>query len=135
MRVAIACLGLLAGCAAEAQDDVQAVCSPRKGSYVITMIEKSGSCGPLGDQIVQVDTTKPAAPNPNCTGSWTPSADSCKTTGSTTCTNPMSGVKITERGSCTWSKDGSGGTCEVQIIFTGGGLDCSSLYEERFRRQ
>jgi hypothetical protein len=134
MRYVVAyVIGLVGlGCAAEAQD-VQAACAPRKGSYVVQMIEKSGTCGPLNDQIVQIDGTE--KPPPNCTSTWANTADNCKSSGSETCTT-STGARITEKGTCTFEKDGSAGTCEVQIVIVlASGDSCSGIYEERIRRQ
>lgn len=123
---------LLIGCSASAEDD-DAPCTNRIGSYVVTYRAKSGDCGDLGDGVVQISNHTPTAPG--CTGgAWTASEQNCKTTGSTTCAT-SEGVRITHRGACRWAENGASGSCEVQVLFAGGGLDCSGLYDVAYRRQ
>jgi hypothetical protein len=122
---------VIAGCSAE---DPSGPCSNRVGSYVISYTAKSGDCGDLGEGIVQISNNTPSTA-PNCTGgAWAATEENCKTTGSTTCTT-ADGVRITQKGACHWVEDASSGSCEVQVIFVGGGLDCSGLYDVRYRRQ
>lgn len=123
---AVACL---VGCAAESEPES---CPALRGSYLIHMVEKSGTCGELNDQIVLL----PVAPNPSCvTERSARSVSGCTTEGSITCTTP-NGTRITERGTCRYTSDGLGGVCEVQIVFRfADGSSCSGIYEEQIRKQ
>jgi hypothetical protein len=130
--IIVMCVSIL-GCAASSEDDPG--CHPRVGSYVQSYAETSGSCGPLSDDIVQISANP--EPNPICEGEvWSATELNCKTTGFTTCTLD-DGRKITNRGTCRWNGDGSGGTCETQMMFIypDGSVACSSLYVTTFRRQ
>jgi hypothetical protein len=112
-------------------------CAERKGNYQAHFVEQSGTCGPLADQVLAVESQQSAQMLPaGCTGTVTPSTDNCSVQLNTTCPGAP-GFHVIQSGQSTWSADASSGSANLQITTTqdsDGTATCSSAYSVTYTR-
>jgi hypothetical protein len=113
-------------------------CADRTGSYVARFVEQSGTCGPLPDQVLTIQSTQSGQAVPaGCTGTVTPSSDNCTVQVDMTCPGEP-GTHVTQQGQATWSTDASSGSATLQVstsVDADGSVTCSSSYAVSYTRQ
>lgn len=122
---------LLLGCSSSTH--ASGPCGQRQGTYVLDYTERSGDCGPVSEQIVNV-TGAPTVPS-SCQGTATASADNCDVKTDYACPDPSAGTDHFT-GDVTWSPDGSSGSGiqEITIYSPSGAVACESDYDVTITR-
>lgn len=111
------------------------ICAQRNGAYRVTWSLRDGNCGPVPEGIVVIDK-QPTAASLGCGGSISYSADNCKVTVNTTACPGTNGSTFDQRGTATWSSDGSSGNATIQlVIHQNGAVTCSGTYDLNYQRQ
>jgi hypothetical protein len=147
MKIHVVFLALMCatGCGADDDDDAgggsgggfvapnpSSQCAERTGAYTIRFTERSGTCGPLDDQIA----TPTNEADPSCQDNAVPSADTCVETSNTTCaTGQNTSTKIV--GQVRWDASGNSATGTYQVTITDltdGSVLCQSTYDVRATR-
>lgn len=125
--------GALLGATVSCTDDgTGGPCGQRTGTYLIQYEERSGTCGPIPEQI-DTSTEQPTAIDPPCTGGISYSDDNCDVTYETSC--PANGIgpgySSTGRGKVTWDESGSSGSGTVQYVvyYPDMTIACQSTYD------
>jgi hypothetical protein len=95
----------------------------------VTFSRRDGNCGDIPEQVIVI--SGPSAVPQGCTGSVRTSADGCDVTYDVTC--PVKGGTLTERGSGSWSNDGSSGHATEQVILNAS-VSCSGTYDVTYRK-
>lgn len=136
MRKALACaVVFLCGCGSSSSDPQ---CALRQGTYTIDWIPRSGSCGPIAEQIEMFDqtSTKAVAPTSPCGGNEQISGDNCKVTLDVTCPNADGTELVEEKGTETFSVDGASGSGIVEYVLNNAnGIVCTETYDVQLTRQ
>ncbi len=113
------------------------LCTERSGTFTQTLVERSGTCGQIPDQIFSTTSQEAASMlQSGCTGSSSTSADNCDVTLDVTCPG-AAGYHVTQRGKVTWSNSGASATGVIQLVITtddAGAAFCSSIYDVIVRR-
>lgn len=104
-------------------------CTNHTGTYSVTFSRRDGNCGDIPEQVIVI--SGPSAVPQGCTGSVRTSADGCDVTYDVTC--PVKGGTLTERGSGSWSNDGSSGHATEQVILNAS-VSCSGTYDVTYRK-
>lgn len=130
---------VLGGCSSDDTSTGGGVCSARSGSYLLSVVEKSGNCGAMPDEIVTIGASSDASPELECKGDSTATTDNCSVTFSTVCTyksGEFAGQVMQTKGTMHWTEDGSAGTGTMQWTISGpmASLNCSSVYAATYRR-
>jgi hypothetical protein len=141
-------LALVACSGAQGNEDLfeavqaDATCAQRSGSYVATYVQRSGTCGPAGQRVTNLDRqpTTASMQSQGCTGPGiTYDADNCEVTYDSTCPEDdiASGAHLRVVGHSQWNSDGSHGTATEQwsAIDAKGQTMCLSVYDVNLRRQ
>jgi len=105
-------------------------CAQRAGTYVLDFAERTGgTCGAFPEQVTTI-TKQPTEATAPCTGTISYSPDNCTVTYDERCP-AMGGITIEQRGTVTWSPDGTTGSGIIQVIGTqsGSAQACSSTYD------
>lgn len=108
-------------------------CAPRSGLYKATYSERSGTCGPINDVIINADD-KSVNGADACMGMAMDSSDMCDVTVEQSC--PFGGNVLVSRGKVEWNPDATGGSGEmyVELRTPGGSVLCNSVYAVAFAR-
>lgn len=130
VRAAAACAALAASCSDSGGGTAGGTsCAARSGSYLVSYVETSGTCGPISQQTTEIP--KPAGAD--CTGvvaEATP--DNCQTTTGATCPAPSLGTGFTTESTLdvTWAPDGNAGsgTYQATVRDGSGSVFCDSTY-------
>jgi len=109
-------------------------CVTPASSYTVHFVEKAGgTCGPIGDTVINTTSDGKLQPTPGCTGTRT--VDRCAVTITRYTCTPSNGVTTTETGEVTWASDGSSGSGTVDVSIASGATTCSSSYVVTYTRQ
>lgn len=101
-------------------------CARRVGTFSEVYEVRSGNCGPIPEQIVNVDQDAVSADaGTSCSRSVTESADNCEVTFSSNCAGR------TAQGLAKWNREGTYATVVEQV----GSPTCSGTYTMVARRQ
>ncbi len=121
------------GCGSGSSSPQANPCATAGATYLETLTQTSGTCGPIASQVVNV------SPDGTLT---LPTSISCASTNQTGCTARDSdcaftsqGFDFTETFSVTFAKDGSSAAGVLSLSGTGMGMSCSSSYKVTFTRQ
>lgn len=133
-----AVLLLVAACSSESQSTAGGPCAQRSGTYLTAYSQRSGTCGPVGERIVQIPE-QPTSVDPPCTGSISYSADNCEVTYQNECpaNEVMSGARLQVSGKSRWDAAGATGNATEQWTLTNatGQTLCISTYDVTVTRQ
>ena len=132
-------LSALCGCSgSNDDDDDDGSCAQRAGTYLAQYTERSGTCGPIPEQLDTI-AQQPTEVPPPCTGTISYSADNCTVTSSSIC--PEDGLgpgwTTTLDLNADWNKSASQGTAIAQFVVKNGvgGIECQSTYNVTITRQ
>ena len=137
MRFSLCCVflgaGLLFGCG-------EMECEPFDGTYLAATSERSGTCGPVGETLVQMRDGEQVGGDAGCVVDYDRvTENNCKTERSVTCTSQADGLVITGVG--VFEADDESGssasgvlTMTVKSLSTGA-TQCSSTYDVTYTRQ
>lgn len=107
------------------------ICAPHTGTYQVSFIENSGTCGALQDTVVNVSGVN-AFENYGCSGQADTSSNMCSTKINAACPN-NDGSAFRLQGHVDWSPDGNQGYGMVRLNYTFGVSSlCSSTYNIRY---
>ncbi len=110
------------------------MCAQGQGSYSVRFAERSGTCGPLSEQIVVIQPNMqfPA----NCGGTWTVAGDNCSIDLDIKCLDAATGQSGEDRGHLVTNADASMVSGVLQFIVTdrNGIQICSSTYNVTYIR-
>jgi hypothetical protein len=105
------------------------VCAARSGSYLASYQERSGTCGPLSEEVVTFDgePTKPAAP---CTaGEYRYSDDNCEvSTVNVTCPSLSGEGSVVWNGKYTWDETSTTANGTISLEVDDSFTPCQSSY-------
>lgn len=131
----VAAVASLIGCGADKADTSQRVsdgpCSSPKGSFTLTLTERSGTCGPVPEQVVVL-------PSPDAAECVVLADDTspngCESDGQQRCALD-NGFVETDRGHIEIMADGSvRGTLQILIQDSVGNTRCSSTYDAKWAK-
>src|SRR5690349_19561037 len=130
-------LGILVLVAVGCGSAQQGPCALRSGTFRVDAVERSGTCGPLTEQITtesQTDISCHQPPAPCTSGGIQDSVDNCQvTTVNVVCPEDGvgPGVTSTANGKAYWDEAGSMGTGQMSIVVrdASGAILCQSSYD------
>ncbi len=138
MKLAILVPLFAAACSGSSSSSAPASgpCVDRSGTYLQSLTQQSGTCGPLADQVFNVDSGSSVVPS-TCTNTSTSTADNCSVSFDTSCPG-AAGYTVLQHGVGHWNMDGSeaSGIVQIQLIENSSGLvKCSSTYDLSIQRK
>lgn len=107
------------------------ICKDRSGTYMVTFVERSGTCGYMPDLIVTV----PAVMDSACVGYSVSENNNCRVTINMTCPG-ADGYRVKQSGVADWRADGLVGNAvfNIMLIDDYNYAVCSSIYDAVYEK-